>query len=321
MTLISQQSFSSVDPKSFGRVAVLMGGRSAEREVSLNSGAAVLAALLSAGVDAFAIDAFGADGQANVIDQLQGQQIDTVFNILHGGEGENGSVPCLLEILGLPYTGNSMQSSALAMDKAQCKFLWQGMGLPTAGFEMLEASSDWEQVVAGLGLPLFVKPVHEGSSIGMTKVEEVGQLKEAYREASKFDSVVLAECWLAGDEYTVGILDGQALPAIRLETDRNFYDYEAKYIDDDTRYIIPCGLSEDKELEIQKLSLQAFNSLGCKGWGRVDLMCDEAGEFQILEVNTVPGMTDHSLVPMAARAVGLDFPELTLQILKTSGKK
>lgn len=321
MSASEKITFSIVDPKTFGRVVVLMGGRSAERAVSLTSGKAVTAALVSCGVDAFAIDAFGSSGTENLIKQLQAQPIDTVFNILHGGEGENGSVPCLLQMLDLPYTGNDMPASALAMDKAQCKFLWQGMGLPTAQFEILDEGSDWAQVVDRLGLPLFIKPVHEGSSIGMSKVDTRDELPDAYLRAAQYDAVVLAESWLAGAEYTIGILNGQALPVIRLETDREFYDYQAKYVADDTRYLVPCGLPEHEEREVQALALSAFNSLGCKGWGRVDLMRDADGKFQLLEVNTVPGMTDHSLVPMAAKAAGLNFGELVLQILNTAKKR
>lgn len=318
MVSISSSDFDRVNPSDYGRVAVLLGGRAAERDVSLVSGQAVLQALKEAGVDAFAIDAFGSDGKQNVIEQLEGQPVDTVFNMLHGGEGENGSIPCLLEFLGLPYTGNNMAASALAMDKVRCKFLWQGMHLPTANFEILRSSSDWQQVVNQLGLPLMVKPVREGSSIGMTRVEQLDQLKPACQLAAQYDPLVMAEQWLGGSEYTVGILKGKALPVIRLETQRAFYDYQAKYVDDDTQYLIPCGLAADREVEMQQIALQAFDSLGCSGWGRVDLMADNTGRFQLLEVNTVPGMTSHSLVPMAAQAIGMDFKELVLQILSTA---
>ncbi len=310
--------FGSVNPADYGRVAVLMGGRSSEREVSLQGGQAVLEALIEAGADAIAIDAFGETGALNLVQQLQQQPIDTVFNMLHGGEGEDGSVASLLELLGIRFTGNGMAASALAMDKERCKFLWQGMGLPTAAFAMLSNTTDWSVTAAQLGMPLMVKPVHEGSSVGMTKVLKVDQLQDAYRQAAQYDAQVMAEQWLAGEEYTVAILKGVALPVIRLRTKREFYDYQAKYVDDDTEYLIPSGLPEIKEKEIQKLALQAFSSIGCCGWGRVDLMADEQGAFQILEVNTIPGMTSHSLVPMAARAAGMDFKALVLQILSTA---
>ena len=307
-----------MDPAEFGCVAVLMGGRSAEREISLVSGAAVLQGLLDAGVDAFALDVFGGQGREHILEQLQCQRIDTVFNMLHGGEGEDGTLAGVLKILEISSTGSGMAASALAMNKVHCKLVWQGAGLPTAPFRVLTASSDWKTVTQELGLPLMVKPGREGSSIGMTKVEYAEDLQAAYELAEKFDSLVIAEKWLRGREFTVATLMRQMLPVIRLETEREFYDYQAKYIDDDTRYLIPSGLSVEKERQIQEISLQAFEIIGCSGWGRVDLMEDEAGGFQLLEVNTVPGMTGHSLVPMAAKAAGLDFSSLTLQILSTA---
>jgi len=311
--------FTTVNPAEFGRVAVLMGGRAAERDISLISGKAVLKALRAAGVDAFAIDAFGPNGDESLIEQLQAQPVDTVFNMVHGGEGENGSIPCLLAAMDLPVTGSAMAASALAMNKSQCKFLWQGMALPTAAFHVLTSDSNWQQVCDELGLPLMVKPGSEGSSIGMSKVDHAEDLQAAYEEAVQYDQTVIAESWISGGEYTVGIIKGQALPVIKLETAREFYDYQAKYVDDDTQYLIPCGLSAEKEQQMQALALRAFDSLGCNGWGRVDVMLDETrAEFLVLEANTIPGMTDHSLVPMAAQAVGLDFPALTLQILSTA---
>ena len=210
-----------------------------------------------------------------------------------------------------------MTAPALALDKLACKYLWQGMGLATAPFAMLKADDDWDQVAAMLGLPLMVKPVHEGSSIGMSKVDKAGQLAQAYAEAAQYDRGVMAEAWLDGGEFTVAIIAGQALPSIRLQTRREFYDYQAKYVDDDTEYLVPCGLPAAQEQAMQQFALQAFASLGCSGWGRVDLMQDSAGEMNLLEVNTVPGMTSHSLVPMAANAAGLDFNELVLQILNS----
>jgi D-alanine-D-alanine ligase len=311
--------FATVSPADFGRVAVLMGGRAAEREISLISGKAVLKALLAAGVDAFAVDAFGPNGDESLIDQLQAQPVDTVFNMVHGGEGENGSIPCLLAAMALPVTGSAMAASALAMNKSQCKFLWQGMALPTATFSVLTADSNWQQVCDELALPLMVKPGSEGSSIGMSKVDRAEDLQAAYEEAVQYDQTVIAESWISGGEYTVGIIKGQSLPGIKLETAREFYDYQAKYVDDDTLYLIPCGLSVEKEQQMQALALRAFDSLDCNGWGRVDLMLDEKrDEFLVLEVNTIPGMTDHSLVPMAAAAFGLDFEALVLQILSTA---
>ena len=318
MSQAEKSQFEAVSPADFGRVAVLMGGRAAEREISLISGEAVLDALLAGGVDAFAIDAFGKDGELSLIEQLQAQPVDTVFNMVHGGEGENGSIACLLEALSLPYTGSAMAASALAMNKAQCKFIWQGMGLPTAPFRVLVADSDWQQISAELGLPMMVKPGSEGSSIGMSKVDRAADLHAAYEEAAHYDKTVIAEGWISGGEYTVGIIKGQPLPVIKLETAREFYDYQAKYVDDDTQYLIPCGLSAEKEQEMQAVALRAFESLGCHGWGRVDVMIDDDEKFLVLEVNTIPGMTDHSLVPMAAQAVGVDFSTLVLQILSTT---
>ncbi len=317
MNTASRYSFPPVDPQAFGRVAVLVGGRAAERAVSLDGGTVVLEALQAAGVDAFALDLFGAEATGNLVEQLQGQPMDIAFNMLHGGEGENGTVSAVLEAMEIPYTGSNMFSSALALDKLACKYLWQGMGLATAPFALLKADDDWDQVAAKLGLPLMVKPVHEGSSIGMSKVDTAGQLAQAYAEAAQYDRGVMAEAWLGGGEFTVAIIAGQALPSIRLQTRREFYDYQAKYVDDDTEYRVPCGLPAEQEQAMQQFALQAFTSLGCSGWARVDLMQDSAGEMNLLEVNTVPGMTSHSLVPMAASAAGLGFNELVLQILNS----
>ncbi len=317
MSVASSYSFPRIEPQASGRVAVLLGGRAAERAVSIDSGTAVLNALQAAGVDAFGLDLFGAESSGNLVEQLQAQPMDVAFNMLHGGEGENGTVSAVLEALGVPYTGSNMIASALALDKLACKYLWQGMGLATAPFRLLHADDDWGQVAAQLGLPLMVKPVREGSSIGMSKVEHSDQLGTAYTEAARYDRGVMAEAWLGGEEYTVAILAGKALPAIRLRTRRGFYDYQAKYVDSDTEYLIPCGLPEAREHAMQQFALQAFASLGCSGWGRVDLMHDSKGELNLLEVNTVPGMTSHSLVPMAAKAAGLTFNELVLQILNS----
>lgn len=294
----------------FGRVAVLYGGSSAEREISLISGAAVLKALL-----AQAVDAVGIDVGADIISRLEELNPERVFIVLHGPGGEDGTLQGALEWLGLPYTGSGVLASALAMDKLRTKQLWKGIGLPTAGFAVLEAGSDWDQVLANLGGAAMVKPTREGSSIGMAKATTGAQLNAAWREAANLGDEVIAEAWLSGAEYTVAILDGEALPPIKLETDRGFYDYEAKYLANDTRYLCPCGLAPEREAELKALSLAAFNSFGCRGWGRVDVMMDGDGHFQLLEVNTVPGMTDHSLVPMAAKAAGMDFDQLVLAIL------
>ncbi|MBL4781353.1 MAG: D-alanine--D-alanine ligase [Porticoccaceae bacterium] len=296
-----------------GRIVVLYGGESAEREVSLKGGMAVLAALQDAGVDAHGLD-LGSAWMA----ELETLQADRVFNVLHGAGGEDGTVQGALECLGLAYTGSGVLASALAMDKLRCKQLWQGIKLPTAGFALLHKDSDWPALLADLGGEVMVKPASEGSSLGMAKASSAEELQAAWAAADAFDSVVIAERWLSGGEYTVAILNGRPLPVIKLETDRAFYDYEAKYLADDTRYLCPCGLSAEDEKAMQALALKAFASLDCKGWGRVDVMLTEAGEPRLLEVNTVPGMTDHSLVPMAAAAAGLSFTELLLEILHTT---
>ena len=295
-----------------GRVGVLYGGVSAERKVSLASGKAVLAALQVLGVNAVAIDL-----QENVVQTLIAANIDVAFIALHGGIGEDGRLQALLEVMNIPYTGSDIQASSLAMNKMLTKQLWEGIGLPTSPFVSLHASTNFEEAITLLGGSAMVKPAHEGSSIGMAFAYSADELQAAYEAAAKYDSVVIAEKLLTGDEYTVAILDGVALPAIKLETDNIFYDYQAKYIDEDTRYLCPCGLSDEKETELKALALNAFSSLQCKGWGRVDIMTDDEGSFQLLEVNTVPGMTSHSLVPMAAKAAGYDFKMLVSEILRT----
>lgn len=298
----------------FGKVAVLMGGAAAEREVSLRSGAAVLAALQSQGVDAHGIDFVGTEGLA----QLQKSGFDRVFIALHGRGGEDGQLQGALQTIGVPYTGSGVLGSALGMDKLRCKQLWHGAGLSTPIFLRVSENSDFNAVVYELGLPLMVKPAHEGSSIGMSKVTDVAQLAHAVREAASCDDVVLVERWITGREYTVAVLNGVALPAIRLDTPHEFYDYEAKYQTNSTRYHCPCGLAPVDEARLQQLAVDAFTLAGASGWGRVDVMEDQSGEFWLLEVNTVPGMTDHSLVPMAAKAAGLSFEDLVWQILETS---
>ena len=295
----------------FGKVAVLLGGKSAEREVSLKSGGMVLAALRKKGVDAHPFDPKEKD-----LLELVKERFQRVFIALHGGFGEDGTVQGVLEWLGIPYTGSGVLASALAMDKVRTKRLWAAEGLPTAAYAVLGRDTNLKAVAKKLGVPLFVKPASEGSSVGMTKVKKAGDLEEAYALAVNYDPVVIAEKFIDGAELTAAILGERVLPIIRIETPREFYDYEAKYIANDTRYLIPCGVSEKKEKELQAICLKAFRSLGCRGWGRVDLMLDKRGRPYLLEVNTSPGMTDHSLVPMAARAVGISYEDLCVQVLE-----
>ncbi|NIB40056.1 D-alanine--D-alanine ligase [Pseudomaricurvus alkylphenolicus] len=300
----------TTEPEQLGRVAVLYGGQSAEREVSLNSGAAVHKALVSRGVDAHLVDV-----DPDIIDQLRDLDPARVFIALHGPGGEDGRMQALLEFLGLPYTGSGVQASALAMDKWKSKQIFTAAGISTPRYAAIESIADLDDVVAKLGEKLMIKPAHEGSSIGMTKVLDRSQLDQAFELAASYDRDVFAEALVEGAEYTVAILNGEALPAIKLETDHQFYDYDAKYIADDTRYICPCGLPAEDEQRLLALAKEAFDALGCTGWGRVDFMADEQGNFYTLEVNTVPGMTDHSLVPMAAAAKGLSFEDLVMAIL------
>jgi D-alanine-D-alanine ligase len=296
---------------SFGKVAVLFGGRSAEREVSLKSGSMVLAALRKKGVDAHPFDPKERD-----LLELVKERFQRVFIALHGRFGEDGTVQGVLEWLGIPYTGSGVLASALAMDKLRTKRLWAAEGLPTASYEILTRETDLRAVAKRLGTPMFVKPASEGSSVGMTKVKKAGELEEAYALAVNYDPVVLAEKFIDGPELTVAIVGERVLPIIRIETPREFYDYEAKYLANDTRYLIPSGLAKSRERQLQALSLRAFRALGCRGWGRVDLMLDKRGRPYLLEVNTSPGMTDHSLVPMAARAVGISYEDLCVQVLE-----
>jgi len=297
----------------FGKVAVLMGGRSAEREISLKSGTMVLGALKRSGVDAHAFDP-----SERGLEQLAAAKFERAFIALHGRFGEDGTVQGALEYLGIPYTGSGVMASALAMDKWRTKLLWQAAGMPTPACELLTRESDPTAVVRRLGLPLMVKPACEGSSIGMTKAASAEALGAAYELASRYDTAVIAEAFIEGVELTAGILDDEPLPLIRLETPRTFYDYEAKYFANDTRYICPAGLPESQEQSLRKVALAAFELLGCRGWGRVDLMLDQTGGPCLLEVNTVPGMTDHSLVPMAARARGMSFEDLCVRILESA---
>ena len=297
----------------FGKVAVLFGGPSAERDVSLRSGKMVLDALKRKGVDAHPFDP-----KDHGLDQLISHSFSRVFIALHGRFGEDGTVQGALEYLGLPYTGSGVMASALAMDKWRTKLLWQGAGVPTPPYEVLTQHTDFAEIGRRLGLPLMVKPAREGSSIGMTKVTSLEKIQAAYELASEYDDVIIAERFIEGVEVTAAILNDEALPLIRLETPRTFYDYQAKYFADDTRYICPSGLPEAQEREVAAQALNAFRLVGCSGWGRVDIMLDRAGAPYFLEVNTIPGMTDHSLVPMAARARGIDFDSLCVRILETA---
>lgn len=304
------------DFSSYGRIGVLYGGYSAEREISLVSGRAVIDACSHLGIDVVGVEL----NRSNVINTIKNAEIDTAFIVLHGGIGEDGRLQSLLDFMEIRYTGSDVQSSVVAMNKLISKQMWQGMGLPTPKFAVLEESALIENDVAErilkkLSGRAMVKPTHEGSSIGMAIASTPSELRKAYRDAQKFDRSVFAEELLTGSEYTVAILNKEVLPPIKLETNNAFYDYNAKYLADDTRYICPCGLSSEEETELKVLASKAFDSLQCRGWGRVDVMVDNQGNFSILEVNTVPGMTSHSLVPMAARAAGYTFEELVGLIL------
>lgn len=299
-------------PHEFGKVALLMGGWSAERTISLKSGNAVLEALRRLGIDVTPVDV-----DRDVFNALQNGNFDRAFNMLHGRGGEDGIIQSLLEFMELPYTGSGVMGSAVAMDKLRSKYLWRGLGLPTPDFVVLESTADCASALEQLGLPLIVKPVLEGSSIGISKVKQAGDIRPAWEQARRYGAVI-AEKWITGGEYTIGILGEQALPAIRLETPHEFYDYEAKYLDNQTRYHCPCGLPTQLEQSLRELAMRAFSALGGEGWGRVDFMLDAVQQPWLIEANTVPGMTDHSLVPMAAKAAGLGFDELVLRILCTS---
>jgi len=300
------------DVSRFCRVAVLMGGSSAERSISLLSGNAVLAGLLRAGVDAVGIDV-----DSTLAEQLRAHNIDRVFNILHGRGGEDGKLQGFLEIMGVPYTGSGVLASALSMDKVKTKLVWQNNGLPTPGCHVLDDSTDWEQVVAELG-DLVVKPSHEGSSIGMSMVSTAAEVKAAYEKARVYDTAVMAEQRIYGSEFTVPVINGEVYPAIQLQTSHEFYDFDAKYMANDTRYLCPAPLTDEKSRELADLCLNAFQLLGASGWGRVDVMQDEDGKFWLLELNTVPGMTGHSLVPISAATCGMSFEALVVKILESS---
>lgn len=296
-----------------GRVGVLMGGVSAEREISLRSGAAVLAALQQAG-----IEAQGLDWNGRLDNTLLQAEVDRFFIALHGRGGEDGQLQAVLDLIGKPYTGSGVLGCALAMDKSRAKLTWLGAALPTPPFEVVDDGADVEALLARLGAPVFVKPAREGSSIGISKVDNGEALAAAIAAARRYDETVLVERAVDGAEYTLSIVGGEALPAIKLETSREFYDFQAKYVDDDTRYLCPCGLTAAAESELAAIGLRAFEVLGARGWGRVDFMRDAAGNNWLIELNTVPGMTDHSLVPMAARAAGMSFEDLVVAILAAS---
>ncbi|MDW7534532.1 MAG: D-alanine--D-alanine ligase [Candidatus Nitrotoga sp.] len=300
-------------PAQHGKVAVLYGGSSAERDISIQSGAAVLGALLKSGVDAHPFDP-----SEQGLHKLLENGFQRAFIVLHGRLGEDGTIQGALELMGMPYTGSGVLASALAMDKWRSKLVWQAVGLPTPGYELLDVNSDLVAVAEKLSLPLFVKPVNEGSSVGISKVKKLSELRPAYVEAAKYDQLVMAEEFVSGGEYTVAILGKQALPVIKIESAKEFYDFEAKYLRNDTRYLCPSGLSQEKEVEMQRLALKSFALIGGSGWGRVDFLMDEANRPYLLEINTVPGMTDHSLVPMAARQAGMSFEQLVLNILDLS---
>ena len=297
----------------FGKVAVLMGGFSSEREVSLNSGAAIVAALQSRGIDAHPFDP-----KAQDIVQLKALGFQTAFNTLHGTYGEDGTVQGLLEALGVPYTGCGVMASAIGMDKYRTKLVWQGLGLPVPEFAVLHDNSDFAAIERELGLPLFVKPAVEGSSVGVVKVKEAGSLKAAYQSVKHLHGEILAERFIGGGEYTCAVLNGQALPSIHIIPATEFYDYEAKYNRDDTVYQCPSDLNEADEALMRSLSVRAFAAIGGQGWGRVDFLKETDGKLYLLEVNTLPGMTGHSLVPKAAAQSGLSFADLCVEILKTA---
>lgn len=297
----------------FGRVAVLLGGTSSEREISLLSGRAVLAALQRRGVQAEAFDP-----AVRPLSDLQASGCQRAWIALHGPGGEDGTLQGALEFLGIPYTGSGVTGSAIGMDKLRTKRLAQSVAVPTADFVVLRGAEDLQVAVERLGLPLIVKPATQGSSVGMTRVTDAGQMRAAWEAATRFERVAFAEPWITGGEYTVAILQGRALPSIRIQATREFYDYEAKYLRDDTQYHCPSGLSPAAEAHLASLALAAFEACGAEGWGRADFMMDRTGRPLLLEINTVPGMTDHSLVPMAARAAGIDFDELVWRVLETS---
>ena len=304
------------DPADFGRVAVLAGGTSAEGDISLKSGHAVWQALCARGVDATLIDT--AIEKSKLLQKLVDNQFDRVFIALHGRGGEDGLLQGALETLDIPYTGSGVLGCAISMDKARCKMVWKGAGLPTPDFYILDSADACLRAVEKLGLPLVVKPAREGSSLGITVVTAQEQMEAAWHAALEFDDYVMAERWIDGEEYTAAIVEGKSLPLVRISPHDGFYDYAAKYEVDDTQFFCPCGLPGEVEDKFQKMALEAFNSVAARSWGRIDFMLDAAGNPWLIEVNTVPGMTDHSLVPMAAKVAGVEFNDLVWRILEGS---
>ncbi|MEN9790335.1 MAG: hypothetical protein RLZZ473_2399 [Pseudomonadota bacterium] len=309
----SQALRTVTDPREFGKVAVLFGGTSSEREISLLTGRAVHAALQRSGIDAYAVDP-----REKALQELVDEGFDRAWVALHGPGGEDGTVQGALECLGIPYTGSGVLGSAVCMDKLRTKQLVSSVGIATADFVVLRDERDFDLALTRLGLPMFVKPATQGSSVGMSKVERPEDLPVAFAAAAATDPCVLAEAYISGAEYTVGVLAGEALPSIRIRTTQTFYDYQAKYFRDDTQYDCPSGLSAETERHLAALALGAFDATGASGWGRADFMMDSTGRPLLLEINTVPGMTDHSLVPMAARARGMSFEQLVWRVLETS---
>jgi len=299
--------------KALGHIVVLTGGQSAEREISLLGGEAVVKGLSNLGATVSSLDC-----DSDLLANLQQLRPDFVFNMLHGRGGEDGVVQGLLEVMELPYTGSNVLASALSMDKVKTKLIWQQLGLSTAAFVVLDEASDWAQIIAQFG-SVVVKPVQEGSSIGMAIVDTAVDLKAAFQAAQQYSCAVMAEAYVEGREFTIAVLGDRVLPTIQLRTERQFYDYDAKYVDNDTQYICPAELSESRQQELNSLALTAFKALSCCGWGRVDVMQDRDGVFYLLEVNTIPGMTGHSLVPMAAKQAGLEFEDLLVEIIAASG--
>ena len=299
--------------QNFGKVAVLMGGFSSEREVSLNSGRAVLAALLERGIDAHAFDP-----KEMPLSELKTQGFDCAFNILHGAYGEDGTIQGALTTLGIPYTGCGVMASAIGMDKYRCKLLWKGLGLPVPDYAVLHDDTNFAAVEAQLGLPMFVKPAAEGSSVGVVKVKEAGQLPAVYAELKQYQGEIIAEAFIGGGEYTCAVLNGKALPSIRIVPATEFYNVEAKYQRNDTQYLCPSDLSAEDEQLMGELAVRAFEAIGGTGWGRIDFLKSETGKLYLLEANTLPGMTAHSLVPKAAKQSGLEFADLCIEVLKTA---
>jgi D-alanine-D-alanine ligase len=300
-----------VTARKFGKVAVLLGGKSAEREISLMSGRNVLQGLRGAGIDAHPFDPAEQE-----LAELRRERFDRVFIALHGRYGEDGTVQGALEMMGMPYTGSGVMASALCMDKVRTKLIWLASDLPTPRHEVISADSNWSAVAARLGLPLIVKPAHEGSTLGLTKVAQTLELATAYQHAASYDALVLAEEFIEGEELTAGFVGDQTLPLIRIEAPQGNYDYQNKYFSDETKYVCPCGLPSAEERRIQDIVMRSARALGCSGWGRGDLIRRADGSVWLLEMNTSPGMTSHSLVPMAAKVAGLSFEQLVVRILE-----